>query len=133
MGDSYRNVEQAEKIMSEWSHLPNAKVIDALIVHLNATPDAWNAARDAVWSALRSAAWDAACVAVWSALRSAAWDAAWDAARGVLLALVALVAYDDCAHILDLSESEATTLGLLGNNAAVLLLPVIKSGFKYNQ
>ena len=117
MGDSYRNVEQAEKIMSEWSHLPNAKVIDALIVHLNATPDAWNAARDAVWSALRSAAW----------------DAAWDAARGVLLALVALVAYDDCAHILDLSESEATTLGLLGNNAAVLLLPVIKSGFKYNQ
>ena len=100
--------------MSEWSHLPNAKVIDALLVHLNATPDAWNAARDAVWSA----AWDAA------------WYAAWDAARGVLLALVA---YDDCAHILDLSESEATTLGLLGNNVAVLLLPAIKSGFKYNQ
>ena len=128
--------------MSEWSHLPNAKVIDALIVHLNATPDAWNAARDAVWSAardavwsaLRSAAWDAACVAAWDAVWSAAWDAAWyaawDAARGVLLALVA---YDDCAHILDLSESEATTLGLLGNNVAVLLLPAIKSGFKYNQ
>ena len=128
--------------MSEWSHLPNAKVIDALIVHLNATPDAWNAARDAVWSAardavwsaLRSAAWDAACVAAWDAVWSAAWDAAWyaawDAARGVLLALVA---YDDCAHILDLSESEATTLGLLGNNAAVLLLPAIKAGFKCNQ
>ena len=122
--------------------MPNAKVIDALLVHLNANPDAWNAAWDATCDAAWDAAWDAVCGAAWDAACDAAWDATWHAARdaaryatryaarGVLLALVA---YDDCAHILDLSESEATTLGLLGNNAAVLLLPVIKSGFKYNQ
>ena len=126
--------------------MPNAKVIDALLVHLNANPDAWNAAWDAAWDAAWYAAWDAArdaardaaWHAVWHATWYAAWDAARDAtryavrdaARGVLLALVA---YDDCAHILDLSESEATTLGLLGNNAAVLLLPAIKAGFKCNQ
>ena len=115
--------------MSEWSHLPNAKVIDTLFVHLNANPDAWNAARSAARDAARDAVRDAARHAAWHAAWHAVWDAVRDAARGVLLALVA---YDDCVHILDLSESEATTLGLLGNNAAVLLLPAIKAGFKYS-
>ena len=108
--------------MNAWSHLPNAAVIDEVLKSLKEHPEAWGAARDAVWgaawdaarSAARDAAWDAAqdaargaarrgaaWSAVWDAARGAAWGAAQDAARGAAWgAVAALVAYDDAGKLI---------------------------------
>jgi hypothetical protein len=61
-----------------WAHLPNAKHIDAVLADVKARPEAWAAARDAVWGA------------VWDAARDAAWGA-----------LAALIAWDSAADLLD--------------------------------
>ena len=61
-----------------WSHLPNAKHIDAVLADARKRPEAWGAAR--------GAARDAA--------RDAAWDAAWDA-------IAALVTWDSSADLLE--------------------------------
>ena len=90
--------------MSAWSHLPNARHIDRVLASLKANPEAWDATR----SATRSAAWTAA--------RSAAWTAARDA-------VAALIAWDDCAHLLDSEPEEVRLLAALGVNAAILLYP----------
>ena len=91
---------------------------------------AWNAAWDAVWDAARGAAWDAAWTAAWDAVwdatrdatRSAASDAAWTAARTAARgAILALIAYDDCAYLLDEKPEHVQMLGLLGNEKALLL------------
>ena len=49
---------------TEWSHLPNAAHIDAVLASVKANPDDWNAARNAAW------------YAAWYAARNAALDAA---------------------------------------------------------
>ena len=41
---------------TEWSHLPNAAHIDAVIASVKANPDDWDAAYDAAYDA-RFAAW----------------------------------------------------------------------------
>jgi hypothetical protein len=78
--------------------------------------DAWNAAinaaRTAAWTAERTAASDAA----WYATRDAAWYAAWGATS-------ALIAYNDCAYLLDEKPEHVQMLALLGNQAASLLYP----------
>ena len=38
--------------MNAWSHLPNAAVIDEVLKSLRKQPKAWDAARDAAWSAV---------------------------------------------------------------------------------
>jgi hypothetical protein len=129
--------------MTAWSHLPNAAHIDRIIADLQARPEvwdaAWSAASDAAWSAAWAAARDAAWLAAglagrpacaaardaaWHAASDAAWDAAWhaadDAARD---AVAALVAWDDCAHLLDTDADQVRVLALLGHQPAVLLLP----------
>jgi hypothetical protein len=69
-------------------------------------------ARIAVWEAARDAAWSAAC--------SAAYYAARDA-------IVALIAYDDCAYMLDSDPGELEILAKFGNEKAILLLPACKA------
>ena len=97
--------------MAEWSHLPNAAHISRVLVHLAQNPEAW----DAAWDAARGAAWDAA--------RGAAWDAARGAARD---ALSALIAYDDCAHLLDQTPGFVRGhFNLTNEPAAILLLPAV--------
>ena len=96
-----------------WTHLPNAAHIDRVLAHLKQHPDRWSAARGAAWDAARGAAWDAA--------RGAAWDAARDAARD---AIAALVAWDDCAYLLDQTPDFLRgCINLVGDHKAVLLLP----------
>jgi hypothetical protein len=57
--------------------------------------------------------------------RDAAWesqaasDAAWYATRGVLLALIA---YDDCAHLLDMPSDRLKTWAVLSEQPAAVLL-----------
>jgi len=115
-----------------WADLPNAKHIDRILADLEKNPDGWYDARVAAWDAAWTAAWDAAWDAArdaarddaWYAARSAAWNAAetaaWDAAQDAILALIA---YDDCAYLLDEKPEHVQMLGLLGNQVAILLYP----------
>ena len=85
-----------------------------------ARDDAWNVA----WNAVRNAASDTASDATWDAERYAAWNAASADARTVARgAILALIAYDDCAYLLDEKPEHVQMLGLLGNQAALLLYP----------
>jgi hypothetical protein len=125
-----------------WSHLPNATAIDRIIADVKTNDTAWSRARsqawDAAWDAARSQAWDAAWDAVGDAVDDAAWlaamdavgdavdDAAWlaamDAAWGAILALIA---WDDCRYLLDNDPKHVHLLALLGQPAAILLLPAV--------
>ena len=131
-----------------WAHLPNAEHIDRILASLKANPqqwtDAWNkiypagttaageAARAAgfgvVWEAARRTAWyaamEAARGAAPDAVRYAAWGAAHEAARdAVRYAISALIAYDDCAYMLESEVGELRILAALGDQKAILLVP----------
>ena len=121
---------------TKWSHLPNAAYIDAVLVSLKAHPqqwaDAWNKTypngTTAAWDAAWIAAWDAARYAAWYAARNAARYAAWGAARGAardaaMDAIAALVAYDDCAYLLESEVDELRILAAFGDPRAILLVP----------
>ena len=127
-----------------WSHLPNAKHIDAVLADARKRPGAWDAARraarraagdaarTAAWAAARTAArtaarraaWDAAWGAVQRAARTAAWDTARTAARD---AIAALVTWDSSADLLDCTPDVLRTMIDLAEppvcHQAVLLLP----------
>ena len=83
---------------SAWHDLPNAHHIDRIFAHLKANPDKWNAARDA------------------------AWNAATGAAMGAILALMA---WDDCAYLLDQKPEHVKIIALLGHEASILLEPAV--------
>ena len=107
-----------------WAHLPNAELIDQLLVDLQ------NAARDTALIAARGTAWNAAWTAAWNAARAAARGTAWNTARDAAWyvardAASALVAYDDCGWMLAPGTSSDVLLGLIRFNqdpAATLLL-----------
>ncbi len=119
-----------------WAHLPNAAHIDRIIFSLRADPTAWDAVRDAAYGAALGAAlgaaWNAALGAAQDAARGAAWDAVWDAARDAAYgaaygaawdALLALIAWDDCAVFLDMPPDAVRLVAASGHHPAVLLLP----------
>jgi len=115
-----------------WADLPNAKHIDRILADLKRNPYNWGAVRNAARNAAWNAAWDAARDAARSAARNAARNAAWDAARDAASlaarnaaqdAILALIAYDDCAYLLDEKPEHVQMLALLGNQAAILLYP----------
>ena len=116
-----------------WADLPNAKHIDRILADLKRNPDRWAATRNATRNAARTDAWTAARTAAWTAARTAArddaWNAAWNAARtdarnaAASGAILALIAYDDCAYLLDEKPEHVQILALLGNQVAILLYP----------
>ena len=137
-----------------WADLPNAAHIDRVIASARAHFDhwteswstvqgaergvrskAWNAAWNAAWTeswstvqgAERDAAWSKAWTESWHAARDAGRDAVWnagrDAARGAILALIA---YDDCAYMLDSDPGELAILAAFGDPKAILLLYACK-------
>lgn len=121
-----------------WSNLPNAKQIDAVLASLKSDPkkwaDAWTKAggRTEEQSAARDASWHASlsivggsgpvltrmCEAIlgesktWDSVHTASWHA-----------ILALVAYDDCAHLLTTKPEHVKMLAGIGNEAATLLYP----------
>ena len=113
--------------MSAWSELPNAAHIDRVIASVKAHPKIWGAAGDAAGDAAWKVAWNAAWKAAVDAARDAAGYAAWDAAReSAGYAALALIAYDDCAHYLDMSSEQLKSWAILSESpAAVLLLPAV--------
>ena len=117
--------------MNAWDHLPNAKHIDWVLASVKQYPDIWDAAHSETWGAARiaaqNAALDAALRAAWSAARHAAWDATWNAAIDAAWdAFLALIAYDDCATLLDMPSEQLKTWALLTEQpTAILLLPAV--------
>jgi len=119
-----------------WADLPNANYIDIILGLLKKENTAWDAAKGAAWDAARYAASDAAYYAARDAIydaaddaaRDAAFNAAWDAADNSAKvaaydAVRALIAWDDCGALLDENPEDVKIMGLLGNQAAVLLYP----------
>ena len=105
-----------------WAHLPNAEHIDRVLASLKAHPDKWEAAQIAAWSAAQIAARGAA----WSAAQIAARGAAWGAALIEWNAIAALIAWDDCAYMLELPEDTLKVLRAVGNEQALLLFGAAK-------
>ena len=99
-----------------WADLPNAKHIDRILDDLKKNPDNWSDARGAARNATKNDARYAAWNAAWYTARVAAFYTAWGA-------ILALVAYDDCAYLLDEKPEHVQILALLGNEKAILLYP----------
>ena len=110
---------------TKWAHLPNAAHIDRVLASFNSHPGQWNAAESEKWAE----AWNAARDAVLAQGRYTEWAAAAEAAvwevprRDTILALVA---YDDCAYMIDSDPGELAILAKFGDPRAVLLLSACK-------
>ena len=122
---------------TKWAHLLNAAHIDRVLASSKANPTHWNSR---AWGTTEwSAAWDAAWHDMNIRHRQAAWDASWaewDASWFFALpagrqaardAILALIAYDDCAYMLESDPGELAILAKFGDNRAMLLLPACKA------
>ena len=118
-----------------WAHLPNAVHIDRVVASAKADPDHWNAAESEKWAVAWNATrdllkeqgrydeWSTASSAVWLARQQRSSAASWSSVREALLALVA---YDDCAYMLDSDPGELAILAKFGDRRAIMLLPACK-------
>ena len=128
------------KTTTAWAHLPNARHIDWVMSDVKRRrkmwKGAWSAAREDVFDAFQGSAWCAAHDDSRDADRGACWSAAREAAWGAVLgvspagvaamdAVAALVAWDDCAPILDMPVDAVKTMAAAGHHPAVLLLPAV--------
>ena len=115
---------------TKWAHLPNAKYIDAVLASVKAYPDTWMLpgiktypfgyvyeAWDEDWEPSWQEAWDTVQEAAMAAVQAAG---QWGAVRDAILALIA---YNDCAHLLTSNPDEVLALAKLGVPAASLLFP----------
>jgi len=124
-----------------WAHLPNAKHINWVLASIKAHPEKWKAAWEAAYYAAKAAAWaaarDAAKDAAYDVTREAARDElrviVYNTARNIVpepatayyawTAIVALIAWDDCAYMIESEVDEIKILAKLGDQKAILLLP----------
>ena len=110
--------------MNAWDRLPNAKHIDWVLASIKEHPEKWNAARNVALMIARNVAWNVAwhvvLTEVRNAARAATWGVVWPAPRGVILALIA---YDDCAYMIESDVDSIKILAALGDPKAILLLP----------
>ena len=114
--------------MNMWDYLPNAKYVDWVIALVKQHPDIWASALRAAWDAAGPATWQMARnEAAWQMARDATRNAALDAAYNVTRndagsAILALIAYDDCAHLLDMSSEQLKIWARLSEHPAAMLL-----------
>jgi hypothetical protein len=114
------------------SNLPNAELINQILLSLKTDPNMWNTSWDsrinssrlAAWDAVRNAmgeeAWEAVRDAIWGAVREEAWrEAAWEAILG-------LIAYDRTGSLFDLPPDQVKILAALGDQAAILVEPAVR-------
>ena len=110
-----------------WAHLPNAKHIDRILASLEAHPDKWEAAWTETQTATYIEAWDAAYIAGRGPERTAAQAAAQYASPyESWSAISALIAWDDCAYMLELPEDALKLLRAVDNQQALLLSAAAK-------
>ena len=110
-------------ITTKWSHLPNAVHIDRVIASVKSRPDQWGIAQNAVNDKDWNVAWDKATADITNWVD--VWDTVWNFVRNTVArdALLCLIAYDDCAYMLDSEVGELKILAALGDHKAILLLP----------
>lgn len=127
-----------EQPKTAWAELPNAEHIDRIIVELKTDYRRWDTAWEwgESWEAVADEPRQAAWAATNAATRAAAWESVvWEAQNAVsdlishrawdvaVDAFIALIAWDDCAHLLDTEPEQVRVLGLMGHQPAILLLP----------
>ena len=109
--------------MSAWDHLPNAAHIDRVLASFKAHPILWDQAWDQIWVQAWGQAWGQARDQTREQARDQLWyqafDQSFDRARSALLALIA---YDDCAKYLNLPIDQLQMLYHLTDHPACLLL-----------
>jgi hypothetical protein len=110
-------------VLSPWNDLPNAKHIDFVLEHMQKYPTEWVRRRAPGWADV----WYETKDLVRSANRNEYWYVIIDRTNSEYSvysrsALLALIAYDDCAHLLYSDPAEVELLAKLGVPAAVLLL-----------
>ena len=120
-------------IATLWAHLPNAVYIDRVVASAKANPDHWQKSwamaewearpgytlRKAVWDMIYSQGRSVEWLALHTAVRAAAWESMYDT-------LLALIAFDDCAYMLDSDPGELAVLAKFGDRRAILLLSACK-------
>ena len=114
-----------------WAHLPNAAHIDSVIASANANPEQWVDAWEDAWDVARHRGRVAACKMIKKQGRNAIWDAAFWVARdtpqyAATDAILALIAYDECAYMLESDPGELAILAAFSDPRASLLLPACK-------
>ena len=114
--------------MTSWAHLPNAVHIDRVLASALANEYRWvqvrTEERGAAWHDAQSVAWNVAY-----ANDEKGWYAAWagmPTPAAALDAVLALIAYDDCAYMLDSDPGELAIVAKFGDHRAVMLLPACK-------
>ncbi len=120
-----------------WDNHPNAKYIDSVLASINSNPMEWEMVTDIVkeyemydtWAPNKfegNRATDIILDAVWVATMS---DSTYAARAVAWYAIAALIACDDCAHMLDSEPDELRILAKFGVPAATLMIPAA-SAFK---
>lgn len=116
-----------------WSHLPNAAHIDHIIANFKINPTTWytaisterklaiDAALDEIEKSMRDA--DSKAVADELLIDQDFLSSDIDNLRGSIPAAYALIAWDDCAHLIECDPEHVKSLAASGNHAAVLLYP----------
>ncbi len=116
-----------------WSHLPNAAHIDRILASIKSDPDEWvraekeDIASHDVWAV----AWNEIQDIVEQKVRTAELNSLYDCINVVKIdrwgvakdAIDVLVAYDDCAYMLDSDPGELAIIAKLGDHRAILLFP----------
>ena len=117
-------------------HLPNAAHIDRVLASVKIMPKHWGVAQFAAIDNVRRSTQHSVRMAAWNILvergrseiwMSAEWQTvynetgvvAWDSMNDTLLALIA---YDDCAYMLDSDPGELAILAAFGDPRAGMLL-----------
>ena len=121
---------------NHWDNLPNAKYIDAILASVRAYPSEW----DASWCSVHCADWTVKWNLSYNSIQTVPQIAAWNAFHDVIrnkkmsrawIALwgagAALIAYDDCAYMLESDPGELAILAAFGDQRAILLLPACKA------
>ena len=120
--------------MTAWAHLPNAAHIDRVLASVRSNPmqwsGSWDGALDAAWMSARGEAWNALIaqvrLAVWWDAREVLTDQVRLAQYAARDAVIVLIAYDDCAYMLDSDPGELAVLAKFGDRRAILLLSACK-------
>ena len=121
-------------IATKWAHLPNASHINRVFAAVQANPSRWRGeitdyiGLDAAWTAAHAQVEKQGRETIWQAVMRSTQH---DSLLGVIIGaayqpVLALIAYDDCAYMLDSEPGELAILAAFGDPKAVLLLQACK-------
>ena len=111
---------------TKWAHLPNAVHIDRILASVKSHPDIWINSWNIKEPPEYKAAWNTALdVSLYQkSIRDAVWNEMWYRTRDeAYCAILCLIAYDECAHMIDSCVGELRILAAFGDQKAILMLP----------